>query len=141
MKCNTASDRFLQWSQKISWCTGRPLAVVFAVALLVGWGLTGPVFDFSDSWQLVMNSGTTAVTFLMVFIIQASQNHDTAAIHLKLDELLRATKDARNQIIDLEEQSEENLVELRQEYRELAEIARDEATSGKPAASATSRAA
>lgn len=131
---NGAGDRFLRWSQAVAWCAGRPIAVILAIALLAGWGLTGPLFDFSDSWQLVMNSGTTAVTFLMVFIIQASQNRDIAAVQLKLDELLRATKEARNQLIDLEEQSEENLEELRKEYRDLADTARAEADDAVEAA-------
>jgi low affinity Fe/Cu permease len=109
--------------QTAAW-TGRPEAFLAAVAVVVVWGVSGPLFGFSDTWQLVINTGTTIVTFLMVFLIQNSQNRDTVAIHLKLDEIVRSLKDAQNRFIDLEELEDEELEEIREEYRELAARAR-----------------
>jgi low affinity Fe/Cu permease len=100
---------------RTSYYTGRPLAFFTAVALIVVWGATGPVFHYSDTWQLVINTGTTIVTFLMVFLIQATQNRDAAAIQLKLDELLRALESARNEIIDVEEQPDAEIERLKAE--------------------------
>src|SRR5687767_2930934 len=91
---------------------GRPLVFALALALIVVWILTGPLFDFSDTWQLVINTTTTIITFLMVFVIQNTQTRDTQAIHVKLDELIRATKGAHNILLDLEELEEENLLEF-----------------------------
>jgi len=87
--------------------------------LILIWGLTGPLFGFSDTWQLVINTGTTIITFLMVFLIQNTQNRDAIAIHLKLDELIRALKGARNRLVDIEELSDEELERLRSEFRRL----------------------
>jgi low affinity Fe/Cu permease len=97
---------------------------MFACAIILFWALTGPFFNFSDTWQLVINTGTTIITFLMVFLIQNTQNRDTEALQLKLDELIRAAKGARNEVIDLEEMDEKELQRIHQEYMALAEHAR-----------------
>ena len=107
--------------------TGRAACFWLAVALVAVWLLTGPMFGFSDTWQLVINTGTTIVTFLMVFLIQNTQNRDTEAMQIKLDELIRATSKARNTVLDLEELDEEVLDELRRHYEHLAKRARDHA--------------
>jgi low affinity Fe/Cu permease len=95
-----------------------------AVALIVVWLVSGPIFGFSDTWQLIINTSTTIVTFLMVFLIQNTQNRDAEAIHLKLDELIRAMKGAHNALLDLEELEEEDLDRIREQYEKLAERAR-----------------
>lgn len=105
------------------WC-GRPSTFSLAVGVILVWIVTGPVFGFSDTWQLVINTGTTIVTFLMVFLIQNTQNRDTAAIQLKLDELIRATKGAHNALLDLEELEEIKLEAFRARYEQLAAQAR-----------------
>lgn len=109
--------------------TGRPLAFMMAAGTVLLWIVTGPIFKFSDTWQLVINTGTTIVTFLMVFLIQNSQNRDTAAIQIKLDELLRSAKGAHNALLDLEELEEDELEAFRKTYCELAQKARDLASS------------
>jgi low affinity Fe/Cu permease len=98
---------------------GAPWAFFFALVLIFVWALSGPLFDFSDTWQLVINTTTTIVTFLMVFIIQNTQNRDARAIHLKLDELIRSVKDARNTMIDLENLSDEELENLQDEFQRM----------------------
>src|SRR3954465_9025533 len=98
--------RFAKWTSR---ATGHPATFTTAVLIVLGWAVTGPIFGFSDTWQLVINTGTTIVTFLMVFLIQNSQNRDTIAIHVKLDELVRAVKEARNSVIDLENMDEAEL--------------------------------
>ncbi|HPW08419.1 MAG TPA: low affinity iron permease family protein [Burkholderiaceae bacterium] len=103
---------------------GRPPVFALAVAIIVVWIITGPLFGFSDTWQLVINTGTTIITFLMVFLIQNTQNRDTEAIQVKLDELIRATRGAHNALLDLEELEEENLDEFRAKYQALASAAR-----------------
>jgi low affinity Fe/Cu permease len=103
---------------------GKPAVFALAVGSIVVWVVTGPLFGFSDTWQLVINTATTIVTFLMVFLIQNTQNRDTEAIQIKLDELIRATKGAHNALLDLEELEEEQLDEFRDLYEELAETAR-----------------
>ncbi|MES2626772.1 MAG: low affinity iron permease family protein [Pseudomonadota bacterium] len=103
---------------------GRPLVFALAVAVIALWIVTGPVFGFSDTWQLVINTATTIITFLMVFLIQNTQNRDTQAIHVKLDELIRATKGAHNILMDLEDLEEENLQEFKLKYEALASAAR-----------------
>jgi low affinity Fe/Cu permease len=101
-----------------------------AVAIIVIWAISGPIFGFSDTWQLVINTGTTIVTFLMVFLIQNSQNRDTCAIQTKLDELIRAIEGAHNALLDLEELDEAEIEHIRRDYRRLAEEARHAIESG-----------
>ncbi|MEY2719823.1 MAG: hypothetical protein RLZZ273_1189 [Bacteroidota bacterium] len=110
--------------------TGRPIVFVSAVTLILAWMVTGPIFGFSDTWQLVINTATTILTFLMVFLIQNTQNRDTEAIHLKLDELIRVTQGAHNALMDLEEMEESQLDEFRQKYEALAQKARLDIESG-----------
>ncbi len=109
---------------------GRPTAFNLALLVLAAWLVTGPMFGFSDTWQLVINTGTTIVTFLMVFLIQNTQNRDTEALHIKLDELIRATKGAHNALLDLEELTQEELDEFRQRYLALAQGARERRARG-----------
>ena len=109
---------------------GRPATLLGATAFIVIWGVTGPLFGWSDGWQLVANTVTNVVTFLMVFLIQNSQDHDTAAIQLKLDELIRATNGAHNALLDLEELDEEAIAEFRRRYVQLAREARERKAEG-----------
>ncbi len=104
--------------------TGRPAIFALAVLVIVVWITTGPLFHFSDTWQLVINTGTTIVTFLMVFLIQNAQNRDTEAIQVKLDELIRATHGAHNALLDLEEPEDDSLQDFRRRYQQLARLAR-----------------
>lgn len=113
------------------WC-GRPGTFLLALGVIAVWIVTGPVFGFSDTWQLVINTGTTIVTFLMVFLIQNTQNRDTAAIQLKLDELIRSTNGAHNALLDLEELDEKLLEEFRSRYERLAREARAQLAQGLP---------
>ena len=112
-------DFFRKFAHRTSNGVGSPWAFLTAFLVIAVWALTGPLFHFSDTWQLVINTGTTIVTFLMVFLIQNTQNRDAVAIHLKLDELIRALKGARNTLVDLEELSDEELEKLRQEFHRL----------------------
>jgi low affinity Fe/Cu permease len=123
VKKRSLFDRFAHWASHAS---GRPATFTLAVLVVLVWAVTGPLFKFSDTWQLVINTGTTVITFLMVFLIQSTQNRDTAAIHIKLDELIRVTKHAHNALLDLEELSEEELSEIRTGYEKLASHARDD---------------
>ena len=100
--------------------TGSSVAFALAVLIIVAWAVTGPIFKFSDTWQLVINTGTTIVTFLMVFLIQNTQNRDSKALHLKLDELLYAMKEARTGLVDLEDLSDAELAKLEKEFRHVA---------------------
>ncbi len=118
------SSFFSRFAKQTATLSGKPLTFVAAVTVLVVWALTGPIFGFSDTWQLVINTGTTIVTFLMVFLIQSTQNRDTEAIQIKLDELIRAVKGTREEVMDLEELDERELDEIRSEYLVLAEQAR-----------------
>jgi low affinity Fe/Cu permease len=128
MKLSIAFTHFAKWA---SHATGHPLTFVAAVAIVVLWGLSGPLFGFSDTWQLVINTGTTIVTFLMVFLIQNTQNRDTAAMQVKLDEIIRAMEGAHNALLDLEELDEGELERIRHNYEKLAEAARQELREGK----------
>ena len=114
--------RFTRWASRAA---GTPAAFITAVAVVIAWIVTGPLFGFSDTWQLVINTGTTIVTFLMVFAIQASQNRDAEAIQVKLDELIRAIEGAQNSLLDLEELEEKDIEQLRKKYRALASEARN----------------
>jgi low affinity Fe/Cu permease len=113
------NDRFSRFALAISETVGTPRAFLVALGLVVAWGLSGPLFRFSDSWQLVINTGTTVVTFLMVFLIQATQNRETRALHLKLDELIRSQRRARNIFTDLEHATDEELAGLEAEFRRV----------------------
>jgi low affinity Fe/Cu permease len=109
---------------------GHPVAFTLAVLIILVWAITGPFFNFSDTWQLVINTGTTVVTFLMVFLVQNTQNRDSAAIQLKLDELIRASQGAHNALLDLEELTERDLERLRNRYEKLAQQARADLQRG-----------
>lgn len=122
---------FTVLSQKASYYTGHPAAFFSAFAIVILWGVTGPVFGFNDTWQLVINTGTTIITFLMVFLIQSTQNRDTAAMQLKLDELIRTTSGAHLILLDLEELSESDLEKIRDEYEQIASKARKALKAGK----------
>jgi low affinity Fe/Cu permease len=113
------SDRFSRLAFAASEAVGRPHAFLLALLVVLVWGASGPLFHFSDTWQLVINTGTTVVTFLMVFLIQATQNRETRALHLKLDELIRSHGRARNIFTDLEHATDEELLELEAEFRKV----------------------
>ena len=123
--------RFAKWTARV---TGKPITFISAVIIILIWAITGPFFNFSDTWQLVINTGTTIITFLMVFLIQNTQNRDTEALQVKLDELIRSSQAARNQVLNLEELDDEELDEIRKEYYELAQVAHRELDErkGKP---------
>ncbi|RYY22896.1 MAG: low affinity iron permease family protein [Sphingobacteriaceae bacterium] len=117
-------ERFANWATK---ATGSAAAFILAVAVILIWGITGPIFKYSDVWQLVINTGTTIITFLMVFLIQKSQNKDSKAIHLKLNELIAANKYASNRMVDIEDLSEKELDKLHEFYCMLTELAEKDA--------------
>ena len=116
---------FSRLAKAASRFTGRPLCFGLALLVVAAWAITGPLFKFSDTWQLVINTGTTIITFLMVFLIQNTQNRDTEAMQIKLDELIRSVQAAKNTVLDLEEMDEGELDRIRDEYQELAQKARD----------------
>ncbi|MEK8090771.1 low affinity iron permease family protein [Thermithiobacillus plumbiphilus] len=115
------NEIFRKFAHTTSERMGSPWAFVMAVSVIMVWAITGPVFHFSDTWQLIINTGTTIVTFLMVFLIQNTQNRDAVAVHLKLDELLRAMEGARTGLVDLEDMTDEELKCLRDEFSRLRE--------------------
>jgi low affinity Fe/Cu permease len=117
-RANRAADVATTW-------LGSVWALALSVVLVVGWLVTGPLFGFSDTWQLVINTGTTIVTFLMVFLIQSTQNRDSEAVQVKLDEIIRAVGNAKNELLDLEELEEEDLDEIRETYMAMAKKARE----------------
>jgi low affinity Fe/Cu permease len=123
------SDAFRVFAHRSSVMLGSAWAFTGAVLVILIWLLTGPIFNFSDTWQLIINTATTIITFLMVFLIQNTQNRDAKAMHLKLDELIRAVKDARNELVDLEELSDEELKKLEEQFRRMRTRAENDKTS------------
>jgi low affinity Fe/Cu permease len=119
-------------ARSIAHLSGRPVTFLLAVGLIVVWLITGPIFGYSDTWQLVINTGTTIITFLMVFLIQNTQNRDTVAMQLKLDELIRATKGAHLSLLDLEELEEKELAAFVRQYEALAALGREQLKKGRP---------
>src|SRR6059058_4409165 len=137
-----ASDAFRIFARRSSMVLGSAWAFASAILIIVIWGLTGPTFHYSDTWQLIINTGTTIVTFLMVFLIQNTQNRDAKAVHLKLDELIRALKDARNELVDLENLSDEELKKLEKQFKSMrkrAEGAKEEVEELKETAQGRTR--
>ena len=124
------SSLFGRFAKLTARVMGHPSAFVFALLIILAWAVTGPIFGFSDTWQLVINTGTTIVTFLMVFLIQNTQNRDSIAMQLKLDELIRAMSGAHNALLDLEELTEDDLVKIRRTYEGLARIAKQDLQRG-----------
>lgn len=122
---------FVGFARWVSSVAGRPISFILACGVILAWLISGPYFHFSDTWQLVINTGTTIVTFLMVFLIQNTQNRDSIALQVKLDELIRSDADAHNALLDLEHMSEEELTTIKNRYRKLAENAREALRKGK----------
>ena len=127
MKQTGSFTRIANWTASAA---GHPQSFLLACLIIVAWGATGPIFGFSDTWQLVINTGTTIVTFLMVFLIQNTQNRDSKAMQLKLDEIIRATEGAHNALLDLEELTEADLNRIRKLYIALASHARSDLARG-----------
>jgi low affinity Fe/Cu permease len=125
-----AQFRFSEFARRLAMWTGRPVAFLMAAGAVLLWGVSGPLFGFSDTWQLVINTSTTIVTFLMVFLIQNTQNRDTEAIQIKLDELIRATQGAHNALLNLEHLDDEEIERYRSHYAELARRAREKLRAG-----------
>jgi low affinity Fe/Cu permease len=123
---NSFNDTFRKIASSAAAAVGSKWAFILSIVIVLVWALTGPIFHFSDTWQLVINTGTTIVTFLMVFLIQNTQNRDSKALQLKLDELLRANRAARNTLVDLENMSDDELQELQAEFTRLREMACEE---------------
>src|SRR6187401_922693 len=121
---------FTRFAKGTAYATGRPATFALALTVVIAWLLSGPLFHWSDTWQLVINTGTTIVTFLMVFLIQSTQNRDAEAVQIKLDELLRATVGAHNALLDLEELEEQELDKIRATYTRLARTAREDLRRG-----------
>jgi low affinity Fe/Cu permease len=119
--------RFAKWTARV---TGRPVAFVLAIMVILGWAITGPMFGFSNTWQLVINTATTIITFLMVFLIQNTQYRDSEAIHIKLDELIRCVQGAHTALLNLEELEDKEIDRIRDRYERLAERARAELRAG-----------
>ena len=128
---SVGTPRFGNVARHVAALVGKPWAFAVAVFCVVAWAASGPIFGFSDTWQLIINTSTTIITFLMVFVIQNTQNRDTAAIQIKLDELIRATQGAHNALLDLEELDEEELQSYLRRYEELAAAARRRLDSGR----------
>ena len=121
---------FTRFAKVTARLSGRPATFMLAVLVILVWAVTGPIFGFSDTWQLAINTGTTIVTFLMVFLIQNTQNRDTAALQIKLDEIIRAMTGAHNSLLDLEELDDKQLEHIRTNYERLAEVARTKLKHG-----------
>jgi low affinity Fe/Cu permease len=126
MRPTKSKSWFSRFAKATSRWTGRPATFMVAVSIIIVWAFTGPLFGFSDTWQLVVNTGTTIITFLMVFLIQNTQNRDSEALQVKIDELIHVTKGAQNALLDLEELEEEELDRIREHYQRIAERARGE---------------
>lgn len=126
------TGRFSQFAKATATATGKPATFVLAVAIISIWAITGPLFGFSDTWQLAINTSTTIITFLMVFLIQNTQNRDSQALQIKVDELLRAIDGAHNALIDLEELTDEELCLLKNRYLTIARKGRVALRKGKP---------
>jgi len=124
MKNGTSPPRFTTFAKWTATVAGKPATFTLCVLVILVWASMGPVFEYSDSWQLIINTGTTIVTFLMVFLIQNTQNRDSQSLHLKLDELIRVTKGAHNRLLDLEELDDEQLERLRLVYERIGQKAR-----------------
>src|SRR5215207_7757257 len=131
MQMTKSTSWFTRFAKVASRATGRPKAFIVASLIIAIWAISGPIFHFSDTWQLVINTGTTIVTFLMVFLIQNTQNRDAQAIQVKLDELIRCTQGAHTALLDLEELEENQLARIRDDYEALAERAREGLRRGK----------
>src|SRR6187551_2956823 len=131
MRPAKARSQFTRFAKGTARVTGRPSAFLLAVAVILIWLVTGPLFHFSDTWQLVINTGTTVITFLMVFLIQSTQNRDAEAVQIKLDELLRVSPGAHNVLINLEELEERELERIKQVYAHLAAEAREGVSQGR----------
>jgi low affinity Fe/Cu permease len=125
-----ARTRFSHLASTVAHWMGHPRAFFIAVGVILTWGVTGPLFGWSDTWQLVINTATTIVTFLMVFLIQNTQNRESRALHIKVDELIRSVKGAHNALLDLEELTDEELIKIREEYLKLAKRARGDLKKG-----------
>jgi low affinity Fe/Cu permease len=123
---------FTRFAKSTAYFTGRPFTFLVAVLVIVVWAVTGPIFKFSDTWQLIINTSTTIITFLMVFLIQNTQNRDSEAIQVKLDELIRVSEGAHTALLDLEELEDEELDRIREKYEKLAERAREKLRQGLP---------
>lgn len=132
------NEKFREFSRAVSIAVGSTWAAATALAVVVAWAAFGPVANYSSTWQLIINTGTTIVTFLMVFVIQSSQNRDSAALHLKLDEVLRVLRDARDEVVDLEDAPESELKNLQQEFASIREQAQAVPASGAPEPTTTS---
>lgn len=122
---------FSRFASKTSHLTGHPLTFFLAVLVIIFWAVTGPIFHYSDTWQLVINTSTTIITFLMVFLVQNTQNRDNYALQVKVDELIRAVEGAHNALLDIEELTEEDLLLMKMRYSNLARKAREEMRTGK----------
>jgi low affinity Fe/Cu permease len=130
MRPTRSRSWFTRFAKSTAKAAGRPLTFSVAVLVIAAWAISGPVFGFSDTWQLVINTGTTIVTFLMVFLIQNTQNRDSEAIQVKLDELIRLSKGGHNVLLDLEELEDEELNRIRESYCRIAEEAREKLRRG-----------
>jgi low affinity Fe/Cu permease len=127
-----SSSRFARFATRAAHATGHPTAFILAALIIIAWVVTGPIFGFSDTWQLVINTSTTIITFLMVFIIQNTQNRDSAATQLKLDEIIRSNKEANNELLNMEQLDENELEVIRARYIKLAEEAQKIMRKSKP---------
>jgi low affinity Fe/Cu permease len=126
VRISKISRFYNRFSSVITKSTGSPLALIIAMCIIIIWAITGPIFHYSDTWQLVINTGTTIITFLMVFIIQQSQNKDTVAVHLKLNELIAVNEHASNRLVDIEDLSDKELEVLKKFYIKISELAEND---------------